>query len=709
MKNHKLLLTGMSLFLLALSAFSQPICAFDDNHERLLKEDSNYRKNILANEAKIQEFIRKNPGGLTTAQRESSVNTVLYTIPVVVHVIHTGGAIGTIYNPTDAQITGAINYLNQVYNGTYPGIQGVGDLQVQFALATRDTNCNASTGIDRIDGSSLTNYATNGVNSATSGGVTDLALKNFDRWDPVNYYNIWVVNKIDAKDGTSGQFIAGYAYFAGAPITLDGTVMLATQMVTGQKTLPHEIGHALSLYHPFQGSPDAATCPSNANCNTDGDMVCDTDPITYNQTGGVVNFSCRAGTNSCTGTAYTINTESNYMNYTSCYTLFTAGQKARMLAAMSLPSRQSLVTSSATGTYPESPYVAPLSACAPNTQPPGLSSDFAGVINVALANKSFGSGATADDNGYVDKTSKCLYLVQLQNSQTYNFTITLLGQNNEQLRMWIDYDNNGVFSNATEQIYYSANITATNPGVSYTTVTGSFTVPATAITNATLRMRVMDEVSTVYGAGYAINSACYPPQYGQAEDYPVVMLAALPVTFQYFNGIKKDNDAVLTWKTSFEENAKEFQVQKSTDGVAFSTIGTVPASDNMNGAIYSFTDNNITDAVNYYRISEVDKDLKSGLSQVIIIKSGADKDAKLKVINNPFIDQLDIVFNGVTAANTTINLFDITGRRIFSKEYKITDGQVEHIDLSGTGIKPGMYILQAQIADKVITAKVIKQ
>ncbi|HMC86805.1 MAG TPA: T9SS type A sorting domain-containing protein, partial [Chitinophagaceae bacterium] len=113
--------------------------------------------------------------------------------------------------------------------------------------------------------------------------------------------------------------------------------------------------------------------------------------------------------------------------------------------------------------------------------------------------------------------------------------------------------------------------------------------------------------------------------------------------------------------------------------------------------------------VNYYRISEVDKDLKSGLSQVIIIKSGADKDAKLKVINNPFIDQLDIVFNGVTAANTAINLFDITGRKIFSKEYKITDGQVEHIDLSGTGIKPGMYILQAQIADKVITAKVIKQ
>ncbi len=58
--------------------------------------------------------------------------------------------------------------------------------------------------------------------------------------------------------------------------------MLATQMETGEKTLPHEIGHALKLYHPFEDSDDNTECPANANCATQGDLVCDTDPIFHN-------------------------------------------------------------------------------------------------------------------------------------------------------------------------------------------------------------------------------------------------------------------------------------------------------------------------------------------------------------------------------------------------------------------------------------------
>ena len=154
------------------------------------------------------------------------------------------------------------------------------------------------------------------------------------RWDPTQYYNIWVVDKIDGADGTSGQFIAGFAYFPGGDPNYDGIIMLATQMITGQKTLPHEIGHAFNLYHPFQGSTDVTVCPANANCNTDGDLVCDTDPISYNQTGGIVDFTCRTGTNSCTGTAYSSNTESNYMNYTFCYTLFTWAERISAIVSI---------------------------------------------------------------------------------------------------------------------------------------------------------------------------------------------------------------------------------------------------------------------------------------------------------------------------------------------------------------------------------------
>lgn len=329
---------------------AQPICGFDKIHEKLLQQNPSYAATIKANNEQIKKYIAAHPINNTTQR-----TAVTYTIPVVIHIVHTGGIIGSTYNPTDAQVTGAINYLNQVFNGTYAGLSGgVGDMGLQFALAQRDPNCNATTGINHVDGSSIPGYTANGVNFQTSLGVSDLTVKNFIRWNPADYYNIWIVNKIDGADGTSGQFFAGFAYFPGSPSSLDGTVMLATQMVAGQKTLPHEIGHAFNLYHTFNGSSGNSVCPANTgDCTVDGDMVCDTDPEVYNINGsGVIDFSCRTGTNSCSGVAYSINTESNFMNYTNCYTLFTAGQKARVQASTALSSRSSLIASlGATPTY----------------------------------------------------------------------------------------------------------------------------------------------------------------------------------------------------------------------------------------------------------------------------------------------------------------------------------------------------------------------
>ena len=327
-------------------AFCQPLCAFDEKTKELIATNPQYAKDYLLTEQKIKNFIATHPAGTP------GTPTAVYVIPVVVHVMHTGGAVGSIYNPSDARIQGTITHLNQVYAGTYAGMEApvdgasVVNMELQFVLAQRTPFCGSTNGIDRVDASALPGYTASGVKRTGSSGSTDLELKNFARWNPADYYNIWVVNKIDALDGTTGQFVAGYAYFAGASASLDGTVMLATQFATGRKILPHEIGHAFNLFHTFQGSSLNTSCPVNTTCNSDGDKVCDTDPISNNVNGsGVYNFSCRSGTNDCTGTDFTRNTENNFMSYTNCYTLFTDGQKLRTQAAMSLPSRVSFINS----------------------------------------------------------------------------------------------------------------------------------------------------------------------------------------------------------------------------------------------------------------------------------------------------------------------------------------------------------------------------
>ncbi len=401
MNCQKILLSLLAILVVA-TTFAQPICGFDAIYHKNL-EDPAYRKKVEISDANIRKYIQSHKSQLEA--RVAAGTAALYTIPVVVHVVHTGGALGSVYNPTDAQITGAINYLNQVYDGTYPGIQGVGDMQIKFALAQRDPNCNPTTGINHIDGSGISGYTAAGINYSTSGGSPQINVKNLIRWPVADYYNIWIVNKIDGNDGTSGQFVAGFAYFAvAAPASLDGTVMLATQMVAGQKTLPHEIGHAFGLYHTFEGSVNSVSCPANTDCTTNGDKVCDTDPVSNNLTAGVYDFTCRTGTNSCAGGApFSINTESNFMAYTNCYTLFTAGQKARALATLAgEPNRVSLTNS--LGATPTT------SGCAPKIN-----------FETAEGQASETTTATADCRPYKDYT----YNMVIGNDPTQPATATL--------------------------------------------------------------------------------------------------------------------------------------------------------------------------------------------------------------------------------------------------------------------------------------------
>lgn len=77
------------------------------------------------------------------------------TIPVVVHVINRGEAVGTGTNISDSQVISQITSLNNDYRKKV-GTKGyntnpVGaDTNIEFALAVRDPNGNPTNGIHRV-------------------------------------------------------------------------------------------------------------------------------------------------------------------------------------------------------------------------------------------------------------------------------------------------------------------------------------------------------------------------------------------------------------------------------------------------------------------------------------------------------------------------------------------------------------------------------
>ena len=290
-------------------------CATHLIHDQLYITNPQFRQSVDSYE---QSLLNYSPG-----QHKS--NTV-YTVPVVVHVIHTGQAVGSGINISDAQIHSAITALNEDFR-RLPGTNGFGggvDTHIEFCLATRDPNGNPTTGINRVNGSSVTNYATQGITAGQGSGASETAVKNLSIWPNTSYYNIWVVNEIENNNGGAG--IQGYAYFPGAPATVDGTVMLYNAFGTvGNlkpytnmgRVLTHELGHGFALYHTFDNTN---SCTSETNCNTQGDRCCDTPPHPGN------NINCN--TPECGGTQQV----SNYMDYTSetCQNRFTANQRTRM-------------------------------------------------------------------------------------------------------------------------------------------------------------------------------------------------------------------------------------------------------------------------------------------------------------------------------------------------------------------------------------------
>ncbi len=334
-----LLMVGM---LFGLKSKAQTaICGFDAIRKQMLEKNPGYREQEMRNEAGIQKQLRKMEA---LSRKVINGTDTIYEIPVVIHVMHTGGAVGSKYNPGDAKLLEMMDYLNQSYAATWPAYSGVGNggtrVPIRFVLARRTPDCQATDGIIRVDASGVPNYTSGGIKAKRNTSASEEAVKAVSIWPANSYFNLWVVNKIDGEDGynPTATYIAGYALRPIAPGYRDGMVILASTAKAGNKVLPHEIGHSLGLLHTFEGSgPDGDSCPLNANCEEQGDKVCDTDPTR-------LMYNCPSGINPCTNQPWN-GQQTNFMAYTNCTDqTFTPGQRDRMVAVL-LELRPGLLTS----------------------------------------------------------------------------------------------------------------------------------------------------------------------------------------------------------------------------------------------------------------------------------------------------------------------------------------------------------------------------
>ncbi|MFN8153099.1 MAG: M43 family zinc metalloprotease [Bacteroidia bacterium] len=276
-------------------------------HEQEMN-DPNLMDRMQQIEVRSQEWINMQSGS-------GNKTTAVITIPVVVHVVYNT----TAQNISDAQIQSQIAILNQDFRKLNADVSLVpsvfaglaADCEIEFCLAQRDPNGNATTGIVR-KATTVTSFSTNdNIKRSANGGD--------DAWNSSLYLNLWVGN-------LSGG-VLGYAQFPGGAAATDGVVCLysafgnigtAAAPFNKGRTATHEIGHWLNLRHIW------------------GDASCGNDQVTDTPTSQTANYGCPSFPHVTCSNGPNGDMFMNYMDYTddACMYMFSAGQKARMVAAI---------------------------------------------------------------------------------------------------------------------------------------------------------------------------------------------------------------------------------------------------------------------------------------------------------------------------------------------------------------------------------------
>lgn len=185
---------------------------------------------------------------------------------------------------------------------------------------------------------------------------------------------------------------------------------------------------------------------------------------------------------------------------------------------------------------------------------------------------------------------------------------------------------------------------------------------------------------------------------------------ALPVTLLDFSGKLKNNSAALDWRTASEQNSRSFEIERSYDGSNFKKVGVVQAAGSSSSIrSYTFTDKDIAQDVNYYRLKQIDLDNRSEYSKVVVIRNPGSNKYAFRILSNPVADNLDIQFGTAPTGNISIRLFDISGKQVLNWQSQSGGQQRIRIDLSRLNLAKGTYVVKAKTATQEFTERIVKQ
>jgi hypothetical protein len=183
----------------------------------------------------------------------------------------------------------------------------------------------------------------------------------------------------------------------------------------------------------------------------------------------------------------------------------------------------------------------------------------------------------------------------------------------------------------------------------------------------------------------------------------ITVSGVVPLTLLSFDAFKNKNKVDLKWTTTNEINTSHFEIERSSNAVDFTKIGSVNSVNSSGTNNYSSEDIQPLKGINFYRLKQVDIDGSfkySNINKVLFENFG---DA-ITIYPNPAKDYIQ--FDYVSKQKTIlVSLFDMQGRLIRTT----TLANVLPLKLNVENLSKGNYVIQLSDGEKIAIGSFIKQ
>jgi hypothetical protein len=180
----------------------------------------------------------------------------------------------------------------------------------------------------------------------------------------------------------------------------------------------------------------------------------------------------------------------------------------------------------------------------------------------------------------------------------------------------------------------------------------------------------------------------------------------LPVTLKEFRLVSQDTKVKLYWTVAQQKNASVYEIQKSTDGVSFSSIGKVNAFGNtLHNVNYDFPDDQFFKK-SYYRLKMIEADGKYVFSNILTATPITNIN-KISVFPNPTKSFVNVNIGSRARDIAHIYIRNAAGSAIIAKSYILSAGN-NSLSINVNSLPAGTYFITIATQDNKLNQSLLK-